>query len=100
MEGAFWVSILPRLSPTNRRTHPLAGACACLRFGMSWVFNLYRSRVYKLDVLLPFSLYLGCFCIQPVHSNSFSARLTVEQDSPRSEAIVFTPGQQDPETAD
>lgn len=63
-------------------------------------YERYRRMVYKLDVLLPFSRYLGCLCIQPVRSNSFRARLTVEQDSPRSEAMVFTPGQQDPETAD
>lgn len=63
-------------------------------------YGYYRRMVYKLDVLLPFSRYLDRFRIQPVSSNSFSARLTVEHDSPRSEAMVFTPGQQEPEVED
>ena len=97
----FWgVHHEPPLGPTNRRTLPLAGACACFCFTATSSYECYRRMVYKLDVLLPFSRYLDCVCIQPVRSNSFRARLTVEQDSPKSEAMVFTPGQLEPEASD
>lgn len=78
----------------------LGGSMRLFLFCRSMSHGYYRRMVYKLDVLLPFSRYLGCLWIQPVRSNSFNARRTVERDSPRSEAIVLTPGQQEPESAE
>lgn len=93
-------SIMNRPSIQQTGAHFPWRECAPISVFPSHELCYYRRMVYKLDVLLPFSRYLDCVCIQPVRSNSFRARLTVEQDSPKSEAMVFTPGQQEPEASD
>lgn len=61
-----------------------------------WESCVCHFMRYRLLVKLPLSRQRCVFSMYPCFSKSAMARLTVERESPRSDAIVFIPGQHFP----
>lgn len=89
------LGVLLRTSPGsgNRRTLLLVEACACFYFSVTLRYNRYCRRVYKLDVLLPFSWYRACLwtsrCAPALLAPPYEVYPAVKEDSVTNQRVTI-----------